>query len=223
MTVVSTDPATSATATRIFSILSLEDNGNSTAVTPSFTPYHTNQYTHAQRGYWISVDKLPLGTHFIGDAFGVSGETNLPAGQEIDYGVFSARYAPGSPNLLPPSFSGSTIVVRGPDEINTWSFVINMTRFEKSFENGTRVRTDAVPGDYQLSIGPFNTETYPFTLVERPTDSLTPVQNSTQGTAAQTGNPPGEVPTTHPAPLPLAVSVAAIDLGLIVIHRSRKS
>jgi len=49
------------------------------------------------------------------------------------------------------------------------------------------------------------------------------VQNSTQVTAAPAGNLPHEMPTTHPAPLPLAVSIAAAGLGAIVIHRSWKS
>jgi hypothetical protein len=38
-----------------------------------------------------------------------------------------------------------------------------------------------------------------------------------------TGNPSHEIPTTHPASLPLAVSVAAAGLGLLIVHRSRKS
>lgn len=218
--VSSQNPQIIANDSQLISILSPEDSGSATA-NPELTPYHTNQYTHAQRGYWISVDKLPLGTHFIGDAFGVFGETNLPVGQEIDYGISSARYAPGSPNLLLPSFSGSTIVVRGPDEINTWSFVVNTTRFEKSFENGTRVRTDAVPGDYQLSIGPFNQETYPLTLTDRGTDSQALLLNTTQGTATQTGNLLQEIPTTR-ASLPPTVSIAAAGLGVIALNGFRK-
>ena len=52
-------------------------------------------------------------------------------------------------------------------------------------------------------------------------DSPALVQNSTQGTAEQTGNPPREVPTTHPAPLPLAVSITAMSLGVIAFRRYR--
>lgn len=37
------------------------------------------------------------------------------------------------------------------------------------------------------------------------------------------GNTTTAVPTTRPAPLPLAVSLAAAGLGIIVVHRSRKS
>lgn len=59
--------------------------------------------------------------------------------------------------------------------------------------------------------------------VRRISDSPAPVQNSTQETADPTGNSPQEVPTTHPASVPVAVSVAAAGLGAIVIHRSRKS
>jgi len=48
-------------------------------------------------------------------------------------------------------------------------------------------------------------------------DSPVSLQNSTQGTAGQTGNPPREVPTTHPAPLLPAVSIAAMGLGAYAI------
>jgi hypothetical protein len=61
------------------------------------------------------------------------------------------------------------------------------------------------------------------TMESKISDSPAPVQNSTQGTTAATGNPSHEVPTTHPVSLPLAVSIAATCLGLMVIHRSRKS
>ncbi|MFA7695168.1 MAG: hypothetical protein WCX63_06510 [Methanoregula sp.] len=218
----SQDPRTSANDTQLISILSQEDTGNSTAANPELTPYHTDQYVHAQRGYWISVDNLPLGTHVVGHSFRVSGETNLPVGQEIDYGAYISMYAPGSPTLLPPSFSGSAIAVQGTGEINTWSFVVDTTRFKKSFENGSVVRMEAVPGDYEFSIGPFNQELYPFTLTDTISDSPVPLQNTSQGTTAQTGNPPQEVPTTHPAPLPLAVSVAATGLGAVAFQGFRK-
>ena len=222
VTVVSTDPDTSATATGIFSLLPPEDTGNSTGANPAGTPYHTNQFARGQRGYWISVDHLPLGIHFVGDTFRVSGETNLPAGQEIDYGAFSAAYAPGSPNLFPPSFSGSTIVDQGTGEINTWSFVVNTTRFEKMLENGSAIRMAAVPGNFELSIGPFNQESYPFTLADTVPDSPALLQNTSQGTTAATGNPPQVVPTTHPASLPLAVSLAATGLGAAACMRCKK-
>jgi hypothetical protein len=222
VTAVSQDPRNSAKDTQIISILSPEDTDNRTVITPNLTPYHTNQYVHAQQGYWISVNKLPLGTHFIGETFRVSGVTNLPAGQEIDYGAFSAAYAPGSPNLLPPRFSGSTIVYQGTDEINTWSFVVNTTRFEKTFENGSVVRMAAVPGNYELSIGPFNQEVYPFTIVDTIPASPAPLQNSSRGSTAPAGNLPADVPTTHPAPLPLAVSIAATSLGAAACMRCKK-
>ena len=54
-------------------------------------------------------------------------------------------------------------------------------------------------------------------------DSPEPVQNSTQGTAAPTGNSPQEVPTTHPAPLPLEVSIAAAGMGVIAFQRYKEN
>ncbi|MFZ1896822.1 hypothetical protein [Methanoregula sp.] len=216
--VVSPDPDTSANATRIFSILSSEETGNTTAANPEITPYHTNQFARGQRGYWISMDNLPLGTHFVGDTFGVSGETNLPTGQEIDYGAFSANYVPGSPNLLPPRFSGSTIVYQGTDEINTWSFVINTSRFEKTLENGSVVRMAAVAGNYELSIGPFNQELYPFTLADT---TGTPTENSTHVPTSSATTQPDRQPTTRPAPLSLIIPRVSIGIGFGIIDFQR--
>ena len=53
-------------------------------------------------------------------------------------------------------------------------------------------------------------------------DSPEPVQNSTQGTAAPAGNSPHEVPTTHPAPLLPAVSIAAMGLGILAFRGFRR-
>lgn len=53
-------------------------------------------------------------------------------------------------------------------------------------------------------------------------DSPAPMQYSTQGTAAPTGNLPQEMPTTYPAPLPLAVSIAAMGLGVLASRRYRR-
>jgi len=53
-------------------------------------------------------------------------------------------------------------------------------------------------------------------------DSSVLLQNTSQGTTAPPGSLPQEVPTTHPASLPLAVSVAATGLGVLASQRCRK-
>jgi hypothetical protein len=47
------------------------------------------------------------------------------------------------------------------------------------------------------------------------------LQNISQETTAAAGNPPHEVPTTRPAPLPLVVSVAAACLGAVACRRCK--
>jgi hypothetical protein len=51
----------------------------------------------------------------------------------------------------------------------------------------------------------------------------TTMQDNSSGATIATDLPPREIPTTHPASLPLAVSIAAAGLGLLIVHRSRKS
>jgi hypothetical protein len=122
-----------------------------------------------QTGYWIVVDNLPLGTHYSGDSFIVSGETNLPVGQEIDFGAALQGFRVGAPDINPPYYTGSTIVTEGSENVHTWSFVINTSRFQKGqegYRNGV-IQAEAIPGDYDLIIGPFNQNLYFFTLVNR--------------------------------------------------------
>src|SRR5208337_3190599 len=142
---------------------SADNARNSTVTNISGSAYHTDQHYHPQQGYWNYIDNLPLGTHYVGDSFTVSGETNLPVGQEIQFLAQISNLGPGSPTTRPPSETGSTIVTTGTGEVHTWSFVIDTTKFTKD----TGIRSEAIAGDYILIIGPFNPDTYPFTLVNK--------------------------------------------------------
>lgn len=172
--------------------------------------------TQLHQGYWITVDTLPLGTHYEGDSFTVSGETNLPVGQEIDFGAYFSRFEPGSPELLPPSATGSTLVTEGRGEIHYWSLVIDTTRFWKHFRNGTVARSDAVAGDYTLSIGSLGNNLYPFTLIENPRASAeSPTRVASPSPASQITSQPTTVPSTLPVTLPIAALGICIIIGTL--------
>jgi hypothetical protein len=180
-----------------------------------------------QEGKWITIGNLPLGTHFIGDSFTVYGETNFPSGTEIDYGAYSSLYAPGSPSLLPPHFAGSTWVVNGTGGNNTWSFVMDTTRFEKNLENGTVIHQDAVDGEHTLSLTVPGAEhlayTVPFTLKENPAIINGTPAPENSGRPKDTTNPGRALPqTTQSATLVPVVASAAIGCGILLAGRRER-
>lgn len=126
-----------------------------------------NSTLHCSVGtFWYTVN--PIGTPRVGDAFSLSGTTNLPVGQEINYGVQIADLGPGSPDLRPPSLTGSTYVIRGTDENNTWSLKVDTTGFKKE----TGVKSSAIPGEYRFFMGPFCDKMFLFTLLKNETISM---------------------------------------------------
>jgi hypothetical protein len=182
-------------------------NNSSTMTSSSAQPS-----VEIQDGYWITIDNLPLGRHDTGDTFTVPGKTNLPAGHEIVFGAYLSRFEPGSPDLLPPSYSGSTLVTAGNNGKNTWSFVIDTTQFSKQFRNGSVIQSNAVAGDYTLSIGPSGTIAYPFSLVEKNQTALE------IPTLIEPGYPTSPVtqPPTASAPLPSTLPIIALGiLGIL--------
>jgi hypothetical protein len=184
----------------------------------------SSAYPH--RGYWITVDNLPIGTQYTGDSFTVSGETDLPVGEQLEYAAYISTFMTLRPNLAPPSYTGSTFVTAGKGVNHTWSFVMNTTQWYKRLENNTVIRQDAVAGDYSLSIVWSDDDRYPylypFTLVNRPPDT------NESPTGTELSSPIGQVPqqpTTVPAVLPLILPVTALGIGLIfaVFRRRRMS
>ena len=164
---------------------------------PTFTP---------PKGYWVSVD--PIGTHFIGDSFTVSGETNFPIGQEFPFLAQVANMGPGNPTLRPPSETGSTLVTAGTGEVHNWSFVIDTTKFTR--DNG--VQSEAIAGDYILTVGPFGQDIYHFTLLNRTQIYRgSPTLNSPVSLATTVASKP-----TTPQKTPPSILVPIIAIGIFV-------
>jgi len=174
----------------------------------------TSEYRH--RGYWITVDDLPIGTHYTGDSFAVSGETDLPVGEDLEYAAYIAMFIPGSPNLLPPSCSGSTLIMAGKGVNHTWSFVLDTTQCHKQLINGTIIRQDAFAGDYILDIGlpgdDMYSYRYPFTLVNRPPETN---ESPTWTVISPLSSKVPQQSATVPAALPLILPVIALGIGIV--------
>ena len=177
--------------------------GNTTTMTTGST-YNNGMQDHTQS--WITIDTLPIGTHSTGDSFTVSGRTSFPAGFEMDFGAYQTQFLPGSPDLLPPTYSGSTLVTQGDTGENTWLFFVNTTQFRKTLKNGTIIQSDAVAGEYTLAIGPSGMVRYPFTLVEKNvTYAVVPVTNNSDLPVN-----PSIPPRTTSAPITVVIPFIAL-------------
>lgn len=76
-------------ATAIFNILSAPEGG---VIPMQGTPGSQYQQSH-DGGFFITID--PVGNHFVGERFAITGTTNLPAGDdEMLIEVVSASFAP---------------------------------------------------------------------------------------------------------------------------------
>ncbi|MCK9631978.1 MAG: hypothetical protein M0R30_10080 [Methanoregula sp.] len=171
-----------------------------------------------QTPYWITVDTLPIGTHSTGDSFIVSGKTSFPSGYEVEFGAYQSQYLPGSPDLLPPVYSGSSLVADGLNGENEWSFFVNTTQFRKTLKNGTTIQSAALAGEYTLSIGPSGMVMYPFTLVEK---NVSPATVPVPVSSDHLDNPP-MFPRTTSASIPVTIPVTALIIGISLLLRKQE-
>jgi len=89
------------------------------------------------------------------------------------------------------------------------------------YPTGAWVSSVAVSGDGHAA-GAIADAVYFFGSPDQDTSANMAITNEPVSNHS-TGSQSHEIPTTHPAPLPLAVSIAAAGLGILVIHRSGKS
>jgi hypothetical protein len=106
-------------------------------------------------GKFIRID--PVGDKNVGDNFAITGTTNLPAGTEILFQVYSASFEPtaADPQTGAQSgeFTGATgtvKVIRGTGDTNTWSADIDLSTFqpEEYLVNVSLLTGDPAKGDY---------------------------------------------------------------------------
>ena len=183
----------------------------------SITDSPRNDGTTVQEPDWITIDTLPIGTYSTGDSFIVSGKASFPKNYEIHFGAYQSQFLTGSPDLLPPIYSGSTLVKAGTAGVNEWSFVVNTTQFRKTLRNGTIIQSEAIPGEYTLSIGPSGMVKYSFSLVEK---NATPSEVSVPVRSDHSVNPT-QSPLSTSAPIPMTISVMALVIVVSLLLRKR--
>lgn len=181
--------------------------GTSTKTRPSFI--------HVGEPFFLSAD--PIGVYSIGETFTISGTTNLPEGEELDYYAGTSAFNPGGPRFGNPSnASGTTRVVAGNSINNSWSFTLNTKEFR--------------PDEYLIDLRSttFNDVygNFVFTLIKGKRLTMNnpdsaPVTSTIQSSIVTNGM---VTPTTQPAPLPATLVILAIGWITIIaaIRKQRR-
>ncbi len=89
-----------------------------------------SSFIHVGEPFFISAD--PMGIHSVGETFTITGTTNLPVGEDLDYYVMTGSFNPGGPRFGNPSnASGTARVVTGNSKNNSWSFTLDTKEFQQ--------------------------------------------------------------------------------------------
>jgi hypothetical protein len=170
----------------------------------------------AQYSFYISPPNAfinPIGDHYVGDRFTISGSTNLAAGDELQVEITSSSFKP-TDKSQGSEFSGASGVVKvvpGTGGHNSWSFDVDATGFRP---DEYIVKVSGIVQDVTGS-------TY-FTIIDAPAKTIPP-------TAAVTTLPPVTVPatttpipTTAPAtrsPIPFWAPVLTLVVAILLKNR----
>jgi len=180
--------------------------GNSTKSRASFI--------HVGEPFFISAD--PVGIHSVGETFTITGTTNLPVGEDLDYYVMTGSFNPGGPRFGNPSNASGTVrVVSGNSKNNSWSFTLDTKEFRQDeyLVDLHSTTFNDVYGSFVFTLVkgksmPVNSSGFP------PATSLTQSSGAVNGTVA---------PTPQPTPLPAVLVILAIgSIGLIGLYQQKR-
>jgi hypothetical protein len=171
--------------------------------------------TFATYSFYISPpDALinPIGNHYVGDKFTISGSTNLAAGDELMVEVTSSSFQPTDKNQGSEfsGASGAVTVVPGSNGYNHWSFDVDATAF-KPDEYIVKVSgiTQDVTGSTYFNILPGQPVMSATTAIALPDTTTFPA----------TTTPPPVVVTTPKSPIPCWIALCV--LAIITLVRKR--
>jgi hypothetical protein len=154
----------------------------------------------------------PIGNHYVGDTFTLSGSTNLAVGNDLLIEIYSSSFSP-TQKVQGSGFSGSSGTVKvmpGTGGYNMWSFDVDTSTFRA---DEYIVRVSGVTRDVIASAT--------FSVTERPAVTVTsPISTpaTTPPNATQTTIPPTRPPVTQ-SPL----SIIGIVTGLFILYTARLS
>jgi len=170
-------------------------------------------FIHIGDPFFITAD--PVGIHSVGETFVLTGSTNLPPGELINYYIGTSAFNPGGPLFGNPSnASGMTRVVTGNAGNNSWSFTPDTKDFR--------------PDEYLVDLDSptFNTVqgSFVFTLIKR---KQTLVEPPPPSPVTPTMQPPMSVNTsvssmTQPSPVPLIFTLSALGIIGVISSMQKK-
>jgi hypothetical protein len=172
--------------------------------------------TFATYSFYISPPTVlinPIGDHYVGDKFNVSGSTNLAVGDDLMIEVTSSSFKPTQKSAS-GEFSGISRVVNvvpGSGGYNRWSFDVDTTAFK--------------PDEYIVKVSGIAQDVTASTYFNILSGSL-PAPATTTATVLVTTIipttmlPPTTVTTTPKSPLPCWIAIGA--LAVIACVRKRK-
>jgi hypothetical protein len=173
--------------------------------------------TFATYSFYISPPTTlidPIGDHYIGDKFTISGSTNLAAGDELMVEVASSSFKP-TEKAQSGEFSGTSGAVKvfpGTGGYNRWSFDVDATAF-KPDEYIVKVSgiTQDVTGSTYFNIVNGPPAVFPATTLITPYTTVIPTTTLVPLTTLA-------ITTTTKSPLPWWIAIS----GLVVIAWKRK-
>lgn len=162
--------------------------------------------TFATYSFYISPPTAlinPIGDHYVGDKFTISGSTNLAAGDNLLVEVISSSFGP-TVKAQSGEFSGISGVVKvvtGSGGYNRWSFDVDATTFkpDEYIVKVSGIRQDVTASTF-------------FNIVERlpPTSATTTVTLPAATAVPATTLSPLPVTTTPKSPLPCWIALGAL-------------
>jgi S-layer glycoprotein len=171
--------------------------------------------TFATYSFFISPPNAfinPIGDHYVGDKFTISGSTNLAAGDELMVEVTSSSFKPTGKSQSSEfsGASGTVKVVPGSGGPNHWSFDVDATAF-KPDEYIVKVSgiTQDVTGSTYFNIINRLPQTSATMVVTLPDTAVIP----------KTTLVPQNPPTTPKSPFPCWIVLGALALGVCLRKR----
>ena len=171
--------------------------------------------TFATYSFFISPPNAfinPIGDHYVGDSFTISGATNLAPGDDLMVEITSSSFRPTgkSEGSEFSGASGKVNVVEGSGGYNRWSFDVDATNFK--------------PDEYIVKVYGITQDvtgsTY-FNIINRPpaTPATTVLTTQAVTTVPTTISAPPATATPTKSPLPFWVAVSALFVLAFVRKR----
>jgi len=171
--------------------------------------------TFATYSFYISPPTAlinPIGNHYVGDKFTISGSTNLAVGDELMVDVSSSSFKPTDKTQSGEfsGISGAVKVVPGSGGYNHWSFDIDATTFK--------------PDEYIVTVSGITQDvkgSTSFNIVNSlpPTSVISTVAPPDTTAVSITTLPPQTVAPTTKSPLPFWIVISALFVLALVRKR----